>query len=99
MFDDNIGRPDSDFGAHICDVRDAATGRAVPFDTALGRHIVRAEPFLAIDRGAAADAPAAPVPGYNFFLLEVLKRLAPERAKSFVDVNNNTDRFSSAPQP
>lgn len=71
MFDDKIGRVDSDCGAQIVDVRDAATGQPVLFDTALRRHIVRAEPFLAIDQDDAAAAAS----GRNFFLVEVLKRL------------------------
>lgn len=97
MFDDNIGRPDSVLGAHIVDVRDVATGRSVPFDTAASRHIVRAEPFRAIDQDAAAAPATATGYTYNFFLLEVLKRLAPDRAHSFV--NGNADRFSSTPEP
>lgn len=97
MLDDNIGRPSSGCGAHIVDVRDVATGQPVPFETALSRHIVRAEPFLAIDQDAAV-APAA-APRCNFFLLEVLKRLAPEKANSFRDSKSNTGRFYSAPQP
>lgn len=88
MFDDNIGRPDSGCGAHIVDVRDVATGQSVPFGTALRRHIARAEPFLAIDQDAPAGDPCATASGRNFFLLEVLKRVAPERVNSFV---NNPD--------
>lgn len=90
MFDDNIGRPESGCGAHIVDVREVATGLPVPFDTALRRHIVRAEPFLAIEQDVPGDGdPAAAASGCcNFFLLEVLKRVAPERANSFV---NNPD--------
>ena len=89
MFDDNIGRPDSGCGAHIVDVRDVATGQSVPFDEALRRHIVRAEPFLTIDQDAAVTCDlAAAAPGCNFFLLEVLKRVAPERANLVV---NNPD--------
>lgn len=109
MFDDNIGRPDSGRGAHIVDVRDLSTGQAVPFDTALARHIVRAEPFLAIEdpglggfgtppaAGAGAGAPAA-TSGQNFFLLEVLRRLAPERVVSLVEKSDGGG-FSSAPEP
>lgn len=108
MFDDNIGRPDSGCGAHIVDVRDVSTGQAVPFDTALARHLVRAEPFLAIqDRGASPPGAAAPAAGaatpaatsgHNFFLLEVLRRLAPERVVSLVE-NSGGGGFSSAPEP
>eukprot|EP00903_Cladosiphon_okamuranus_P010270 g9724.t1 len=70
MFDDNIGRADSDFGAHIVDVRDVATGQSVPFDAALRRHIVRAEPFLAIYQDDPDVGAAAASSGCNFFLLE-----------------------------
>lgn len=65
MFDDNIGRLGSTTGAHIVDVRDAATGEPVEFDVALQRFIVRAEPYLAIkDLGES-----------NYFLVEVLRLL------------------------
>ncbi|CAB1121233.1 unnamed protein product [Ectocarpus sp. CCAP 1310/34] len=83
MFDDNIGhwRPDgSGSDAHIVDVRDMVTGRPVPFDMALERHIVRAEPFLAIDREDVAVGAADDAFGHNFFLVHILKRLALERA-------------------
>ncbi|CAM9857594.1 unnamed protein product, partial [Hapterophycus canaliculatus] len=79
LFDDNIGRPGSSCGAHIVDARDADTGRPVSFDTALRRHLVRAEPFLAIDQ-SDIGADGAFACNYNFFLFEILKRLAPERA-------------------
>ncbi|CAN0231183.1 unnamed protein product [Discosporangium mesarthrocarpum] len=46
MFDDNIGRPGGSLGAHIVDVRDVSTGRAVPFEEAWGAgHLVRADPL------------------------------------------------------
>ncbi|CAM9151364.1 unnamed protein product [Ectocarpus sp. 12 AP-2014] len=84
MFDDNIGhwRPDGGGnGAHIVDVRDVVTGRPVPFDIALERHVARAEPFLAIDQDdVGVGAAAADASGHNFFLVQILKRLAPERA-------------------
>lgn len=96
MFDDNIGhwRPDgSGSGAHIVDVRDMVTGRPVPFDTALERHIVRAEPFLAIDQDdVAVGAAAADASDHNFFLVHILKRLAPERAGLYTSA---CDGFSS----
>ncbi|CAM9869749.1 unnamed protein product [Scytosiphon promiscuus] len=79
IFDDNIGRPDSNSGAHIVDARDVTTGQPVDFDIALRRHIVRAEPFLAIDQ-SDVGADGALGSDFNFFLLEILKRLAPERA-------------------
>lgn len=115
MFDDNIGRPDSACGAHITDVRDVATGDPVPFDVALRRHLVRAEPFLAIDVGggvggpstadvaaAVADAADATVSRDNFFLLELLKRLAPERVQydaRSIKINGVGDGFSASPEP
>lgn len=83
MFDDNIGSGSgsgSSSGAHIVDVRDVATGQPVPFDTALERHIVRAEPYLAIDQENVAGSAAADVFDHNFFLIHILRRLAPERA-------------------
>ncbi|CAM9810245.1 unnamed protein product [Ectocarpus sp. 6 AP-2014] len=96
MFDDNIGhwRPDgSGSGAHIVDVRDMVTGRPVPFDTALERHIVRAEPFLAIDQDdVAVGAAAADASDHNVFLVQILKRLAPERAGLYTSA---CDGFSS----
>lgn len=97
LFDDNVGRPDSSCGAHIVDVRDVATGGPVAFDTAIRRHIVRAEPFRAIDQGAGVASAAAS--GYNFFLLEVLKRLAPARTRSFAASKTDRNRSVSAPQP
>ncbi|CAM9776369.1 unnamed protein product [Ectocarpus fasciculatus] len=95
MFDDNIGhrRPDSSgSGAHIVDVRDTATGRPVPFDTALERHIVRAEPFLAIDQEDVVGSVAADACDHNFFLINILKRLAPERARLYTSAGHG---FSS----
>lgn len=81
MFDDNIGRLDSTInsGAHIVDVRSLTTGQPVPFDVALRRHIVRAEPFRALSKGEDAKGAS----GCTYFLSEVLKRLAPEPEGAF----------------
>lgn len=95
MFDDNIGRPDSSSGAHIVDVRDASTGRPVGFDTALRRHVVRAEPYLSIDQGEIGAARGVEV-DHNFFLLEILKRIAPERAELYTA---DTSSAGSLPEP
>jgi hypothetical protein len=43
VFDDNIESDD----AHIIDVRDAQ-GREIPFDRVAKRHLIRAEPYLAL---------------------------------------------------
>ncbi|CAM9254349.1 unnamed protein product [Laminaria digitata] len=76
MFDDNIGRPDSSGGAHIVDVRDASTGKSVPFREALRRHIVRAEPFLALlDGKSECSTSSALGCASNYFLLAILNRL------------------------
>ena len=75
MFDDNIGRLDSSGGAHIVDVRDVAKGKPVPFGAALRRHIVRAEPFLALSGGKSDCSTSALGCTSNYFLLEILKRL------------------------
>lgn len=72
LFDDNIGRLDSACGAHIVDVRDVASGKPVPFDLALRRHIVRAEPFLALGRGTLTSDVRSKG---NYFLVEVMRRL------------------------
>ena len=91
MFDDNIGRPDSSGGAHIVDVRDAATGKPVPFEAALRRHIVRAEPFLALLDGKSGYPTSALGCPSNYFLLEILERLRAGEA----EVSTRT----SAPEP
>lgn len=86
MFDDNIGRLGSTLGAHIVDVRDCATGKAVPFDVAMRQHLVRAEPFQALLQGknyeeappAACDKSSELKSNGNYFLVEVLQRLTRE---------------------
>lgn len=95
MFDDNIGRPGSKCGAHIVDARDAVTGRPVDFDTALRRHMVRAEPFLAIEQSGIGAARSSSF-DHNFFLLEILKRIAPEKADLFAA---DAKSAGSAPEP
>lgn len=77
MFDDNIGRPDSKGKAHIVDVRNASTGNPVPFDAALRRHLVRAEPFLALSEEGTSESSLSTL-GSNYFLLGILKRLSPK---------------------
>lgn len=77
-----------------------ATGNPAPFDVALRRHLVRAEPFLAIDQGGN-DGPstASATSRDNFFLLEMLKRLAPERVDACMKTNSVDDSFSANPEP
>lgn len=82
IFDDNVGRAGSKEAAHIVDVRDVATGLPVPFHLALQRHLVRAEPYLAIvpesvtdDRPVKAVNRAHGGRTGNYFLVEILKRL------------------------
>lgn len=78
MFDDNIGRPDSKGQAHIADVRNAATGKTVPFEAALRRHLVRAEPFMALSEERTPESSFSTL-GSNYFLLEILSRLSSMR--------------------
>lgn len=84
MFDDNIGRSDSKEGAHIVDVRDAATGLPIPFETAVKLYLVRAEPYLAVLKwGLGPDLSNSESIGHdNYFLSEVLTTLTREEHRS-----------------
>lgn len=82
-----MGRADSKTGAHIVDVRDMDTGLPLPFEQALRRHLVRAEPYLAIIQCAATESnlldelETRDMGGRthsssgNFFLSEILRML------------------------
>lgn len=91
MFDDNVGRPDSKEGAHIADVRDAATGLSIPFDQTLNRYLVRAEPYLAVlkeNTDADPSTPGSNCSG-NYFLSGILRTLTREEHS----------RSSAGPEP